>query len=69
MNTAEIRDMSDEEILDRIDQMKEEMFRLRFRAATTELENPMLLRTLRRDIARLRTVLRERELSAGVEQA
>jgi len=69
MNTAEIRDMSDEEILDRIDQMKEEMFRLRFRAATTELENPMLLRTLRRDVARLKTVLHQRELTAGAEQA
>ena len=62
MNGSEIRDMTDGEIQDRIEQLQEERFRLRFRSATQQLENPMLLRNLRRDISRLKTVLREREL-------
>jgi large subunit ribosomal protein L29 len=61
MKPAEIRELTQEEIQARIEQLQEERFRLRFRAATTELENPMLLRSVRRDIARLKTVLRERE--------
>lgn len=65
MTAAEIRDMTVEEIEDRIVQAREELFRLRFRGATQELENPALLRQLRRDVARLKTVLRERELSHG----
>jgi large subunit ribosomal protein L29 len=62
MNGPEIRDMTDGEIQDRIEQLQEERFRLRFRSATQQLENPMLLRNLRRDISRLKTVQREREL-------
>ena len=62
MKTGEIREMTVDEIDARVSQLQEELFRLRFRSATQELENPMLLRTLRKDIARLKTVLREREL-------
>jgi large subunit ribosomal protein L29 len=62
VNGPEIRDMTDDEIRDRIEQLQEERFRLRFRSATQQLENPMLLRNLRRDISRLKTVQREREL-------
>jgi large subunit ribosomal protein L29 len=58
---TEIREMTDGEIQDRIEQLQEERFRLRFRSATQQLENPMLLRNIRRDISRLKTVLRERE--------
>ena len=65
MKTGDIRDLTVDEIEARITQLQEELFRLRFRSATQELENPMLLRTLRKDIARLKTVLRERELSSG----
>jgi large subunit ribosomal protein L29 len=60
MKTAEMRELTSDEINARIEQLHEELFRLRFRSATQELENPMLLRTLRRDVARLKTVLRER---------
>jgi large subunit ribosomal protein L29 len=63
MTGTEIRDMSTDELRARIEQLKEELFRLRFRSATMELESPILLRTLRRDVARLNTVLRERELA------
>ena len=65
MKSADIRDLSTDEMTARIQQLQEEMFRLRFRRATMEIENPMLLRTIKRDIARLKTVLRERELTSG----
>lgn len=65
MKSADIRDLSSDEITARIEQLREELFRLRFRAATMELENPMLLRTLKRDIARFSTILRERELAGN----
>lgn len=61
MTASEIRDLTTDEILDRIDNAEEEIFRLRFRAVTQEIDNPMLLRTLRRDIARMKTVLNERQ--------
>lgn len=65
MNTTDIRDLTDDEIRDQILQAKDELFRLRFRGATQELESTALLKSLRRDIARLKTILRERELSHG----
>ncbi len=61
MKVADVRELTTEEIHARIEQLQEELFRLRFRAATMELENPMLLRTLRRDVARLKTVVHERQ--------
>ena len=60
MKAKEIRELTDQEIQERISGLQEEQFRLRFRAATQPLENPPLLRTIRRDIARLQTVLTER---------
>lgn len=65
MNAADIRDLSDDEIVEQIGQAREELFRLRFRSATQELENPALIKSLRRDIARMHTILREREMSNG----
>jgi large subunit ribosomal protein L29 len=65
VNTADIRDLSNDEIVEQIAQAKEELFRLRFRSATQELESPALIKGLRRDIARMKTILRERELSHG----
>lgn len=63
MTGGEIREMDSDEIVARRDNLKEEQFKLRFRSATAALDNPMLLRHIRRDIARLNTVLRERELA------
>jgi large subunit ribosomal protein L29 len=65
----EIRDWDDNEIRARIEELQEERFRLRFRSATMELENPRLLQTIRRDIARMKTILRERELAAQTGKA
>lgn len=63
MKAEDIRDMTDEQIVDRVRELEEERFRLRFRSATQELENPTLLRTLKRDIARLKTIARERQIA------
>ncbi len=65
MKAEEIREWDDFEIGERLKELKEERFRLRFRMATMELENPKILHSIRRDIARLKTVLREREMEAG----
>jgi len=65
MSTEEIREMTDEQILERVRELREELFRLRFRGAMMELENPQLPKTIRRDIARMKTILREREFQGG----
>ena len=62
MRADEIREMGDEDIRSRIAELEEERFRLRFRSATETLEDPLRLRFIRKDVARLKTVLREREL-------
>lgn len=61
---SEIREMGEGDIQARVAELEEERFRLRFRAATETLEDALRLRWLRRDIARLKTVLRERERDA-----
>ena len=63
MKPQDIRELTDEEIQERLGELKEERFRLRFRSATMELENPKVLMEIRRDIARMKTILRERELA------
>jgi large subunit ribosomal protein L29 len=63
LRSDEIREMSDADINARVAELEEERFRLKFRSATEPLENPLRLRTIRRDIARLKTILRERQLA------
>jgi len=63
MSTDDIRELTDVDIRARIAELEEERFRLRFRGATQPLEDPLRLRVLRKDIARLNTVLRERALT------
>ena len=63
MRAEEIREMTDADIRTRLAELEEERFRLRFRGATEPLEDPLRLRGIRRDIARLHTVLRERALA------
>jgi large subunit ribosomal protein L29 len=67
MRAEEIREMSDADIRTRVAEMEEERFRLKFRSATETLEDPLRLRTIRRDIARLKTIQRERDLAASAE--
>ncbi|MFD1825127.1 MULTISPECIES: 50S ribosomal protein L29 [Mumia] len=59
---ADLRSLSAEDLADKLREAKEELFNLRFQAATGQLENNARLRTVRKDIARIYTVVREREL-------
>ena len=63
MKVNEIRDLATEEIFKKIEEMKEELFNLRFQQATGNLEKPSRLRELRKAVAKMKTILRERELS------
>ena len=60
MRAEEIRELTSEDITARIAALEEERFRLRFRSASESLEEPLRLRVIRRDLARLKTILRER---------
>jgi len=59
LKAEKIRDMTEDEILVKIRELTEEIFNLRFRNAMRQLQNPLLIREKRRDIARLRTILTE----------
>ena len=59
MRADEVREMGTDDVAARIKELEEEQFRLKFRGATEPLEDPLRLRVVRRDIARLKTVLRE----------
>lgn len=63
MKADEIREWDEIEISARLKELREEQFKLRFRRSMMELENHGTLKQVRRDIARLRTILRERELA------
>ncbi len=63
MKPNELRDMSVEDLQSRLDELTEERFRLRFRSATESIENPMRFRAIRRDIARIKTILKEKVAS------
>jgi len=63
MTNKEIRELSNEEILSKIEESKEELFNLRFQQATGSLEKPSRINELRKLVARMKTILRERELA------
>ena len=63
MKVNEIRNLTTEEIITKIKESKEELFNLRFQQATGNLEKPSRIKDLRHQVARLKTVLREREMS------
>jgi large subunit ribosomal protein L29 len=62
-----MRDLTDAELRKKLADSKDELFRLRFQSATGQLDNPMKIKEVRRRIARLKTVIREREL--GIKHA
>ena len=64
MRASESRELSAADVEARIAELEEERFRLKFRSATETLENPLRLREIRKDIARLKTVLREQALAS-----
>ena len=68
MKASEIREFTPEEIRQKLDESKEALFNLRFQHATDQLENPMKMRDVKQDIARMKTVLREQEPTATREE-
>ena len=64
MKASELRERSDEELIKQLSDLEGELFNLRFQQATGQLENPIRLRILRRDVARVKTVQRMRAVQA-----
>jgi large subunit ribosomal protein L29 len=67
LSSSDVREMTEAEIRTKIAELEEERFRLRFRAGTETLEDPLRLRVIRKDVARLNTVLREKII--GIAEA
>ncbi|MFR0879914.1 MAG: 50S ribosomal protein L29 [Oscillospiraceae bacterium] len=68
MKASEIRDLSVEEMNEKLAGLKEELFALRFQLAVNQLDNTARLKAVKKDIARIKTVLRESEIKSGVKQ-
>jgi large subunit ribosomal protein L29 len=63
LDAASIRELTEDEIAEEIGRVQDELFQLKFRAAYEELENPSLIKTLRRDLARLKTIRHEKRFA------
>ncbi len=61
MKAKEIRDLSPEELNKKLDELKKDLFMLRMQHATNQLDNPMKLASVRKDIARIKTIIREKQ--------
>ena len=68
MKASEIRDLSVEEMNEKLAGLKEELFALRFQLAVNQLDNTARLKAVKKDIARIKTVLRDSEIKSGVKQ-
>lgn len=66
MKISEIRNLSVEDLKNKLKDLKSELFNLRFQLAVNQLENPMRIKAVRKDIARVQTVIREKELKEKV---
>ncbi|MCP3996724.1 MAG: 50S ribosomal protein L29 [bacterium] len=64
MNALELRELDAAELVEKLDEAKEELFNLRFQMATNQLDNTARLRQVRREVARINTVIREQEIAA-----
>ena len=67
MKANELRNLNDQELEQKLDDLKEELFNLRFQNATVQLDNPVRIREVKRTIARVKTILNERQI--GINQA
>ena len=65
MKASEIRQMTDAELETKLQSLKEELFNLRFQLTINQLDNPMRIKAVKKDIARVQTVIRQNELSAA----
>lgn len=63
MKTRELRDMTKDEVLVRKEELEKEIFNLKIRQATKQIDNPLKIRTLRRELARITTILHEDEMN------
>ncbi len=61
---AKIRELSDAELVKKLDELKKELFNLRFQHAVNQLDNPMRLKAVKKEIALVKTIMRENELKA-----
>ncbi len=61
MKAAEIRDLSVPELNDKLDELNKELFNLRFQHAVNQLDNPLRMKAVKRDIARVKTIITEKE--------
>lgn len=68
MDAVELREQTPDQLRDELVRLKKEQFNLRFQAATDSLENPSRLKVVRRDVARVMTVLNEKARSGGEEE-
>ena len=66
MNASELRELPDEELRDKLAEHKEELFNLRFQLVTGQLDNPRAVGVVKREIARIMTIMRERELAREI---
>ena len=66
MKINEIRDLTNEELNQKLEDLKKELFNLRFQHATNQLDNPKVITEVKRTIAQIKTILRERELAQTV---
>jgi large subunit ribosomal protein L29 len=64
---AELRELTDQQLLERAESAKEELFNLRFQLATGQLDNPSTIKKVRHEIARIATVMRERDIEARLD--
>lgn len=67
MKTKDIRQMSSEELAKKVNELKNELFNLRFQLATGQLDNTSTIKSVKKDIARVKTIQRERELNVEKE--
>ena len=64
MKANELREMKNEELNVKLGELKQELFNLRFQLAVNQLDNPTRIKAVKKDIARIKTILKERELNA-----
>ena len=67
-SASELRDKTPDELKDQLVQLKKEAFNLRFQQATSQLENTARMRTVRRDVARVKTILNEKAAGAAAQE-
>jgi len=67
MKTSELREMTSAELETKLQSLKEELFNLRFQLAINQLDNPMRIKAVKKDIARVQTIIRQNELSEQAE--